>query len=105
MATIGMTSNLLYAFFGGSIGDRLRASPRLRRYQRYGTGAVYLGLGVTTALVNPASAGLIRTGEDPDWRSSGTRCASTAVALGIPEQHGDVYFVRGDDDQGECADA
>lgn len=57
MATIGMTSNLLYAFFGGSIGDRLRASPRLRRYQRYGTGTVYLGLGVTAALVNPAQRG------------------------------------------------
>ncbi len=57
MATIGMTSNLLYAFFGGSIGDRLRASPRLRRFQRYGTGTVYLGLGVAAALVNPAQLG------------------------------------------------
>ncbi len=79
MATIGMTSNLLYAFFGGSIGDRLRASPKLRRYQRYGTGTV-LGLGVHRCA---GQARLQRTGLVSSWsrhRKPSRSCPPEAAA-------------------------
>jgi len=66
MATIGMTSNLLYAFFGGSIGDRLRASPR-------GCGASS-GTGparYTSGSVSPLRWSTRLSGDDQDERRSG----------------------------------
>ncbi|MQA86227.1 MAG: LysE family translocator [Streptosporangiales bacterium] len=50
LLVIGVASDLLYAVGVGSAGDWMR--PQLQRYQRYLSGAVYVGLGVMTALVD-----------------------------------------------------
>ncbi|NEQ25121.1 MAG: LysE family translocator [Microcoleus sp. SIO2G3] len=47
--TIATFSDGLYALIAGSIGQLLRGNPRFLRSQRYFSGSVYLGLGLTTA--------------------------------------------------------
>ncbi|NJL21357.1 MAG: LysE family translocator [Leptolyngbyaceae cyanobacterium SM1_3_5] len=48
--TITTFSDGLYALIAGSIGQWLRGNLRFLRAQRYFSGSVYLGLGLTTAL-------------------------------------------------------
>lgn len=48
---LGICSDVMYALLAGSVGRRLRRSARFPRLQRWFTGGVYIGLGVTTALV------------------------------------------------------
>ncbi len=43
---LNTTADLLVAFFAGPIANRLLASPRARRRQRQGTGAMMIGLGL-----------------------------------------------------------
>jgi threonine/homoserine/homoserine lactone efflux protein len=50
VGTIGLVSDMIYAVGAGSLGERLRNSPRFRRRQRYATGLIYLGLGAATAV-------------------------------------------------------
>ncbi len=45
---LGLVSDSLYALAAGTVGDLLR---RRRRFLRYGSGVVYIGLGATAALV------------------------------------------------------
>ena len=47
---IGMCSDSLYALVAGSAGAWLRRQPAFAAVQRYVAGAVFIGLGVTTAL-------------------------------------------------------
>ena len=49
---LGLVTDGAYALAGGWIGTRLRRSPRVARRSRTGTGVVYLGLGLTTALTS-----------------------------------------------------
>jgi threonine/homoserine/homoserine lactone efflux protein len=48
---LGIGSDGLYALLAGSVGRWLRQSARFPRLQRWFTGGVYVGLGVTTAVV------------------------------------------------------
>ncbi|MGA7730524.1 MAG: LysE family translocator [Chloroflexia bacterium] len=50
-------SDGMYAMLAGSVGHWLRGNLRFMRAERYITGSVYIGLGVTTALASPASGG------------------------------------------------
>jgi threonine/homoserine/homoserine lactone efflux protein len=50
---LGLASDLLYAAAAGSLGEWMRVRPRFPRYQRYASGALYLGLGAATALAGP----------------------------------------------------
>ena len=47
---LGLCSDSLYAFVAGGAGDWLRRQPTFASAQRYVAGAVFIGLGVTTAL-------------------------------------------------------
>jgi threonine/homoserine/homoserine lactone efflux protein len=47
---LGMITDGAYAIAGGWIGGRLRRSPRLARRSETTAGAIYIGLGLTTAL-------------------------------------------------------
>jgi threonine/homoserine/homoserine lactone efflux protein len=49
MATV---TDTLYALTAGAAGRWLRGNLRFRRFQRYLSGSVYIGLGVTTALAS-----------------------------------------------------
>lgn len=48
---LGICSDSMYALLAGSVGRWFRRSARFPRIQRWFTGSVYIGLGVTTALV------------------------------------------------------
>jgi threonine/homoserine/homoserine lactone efflux protein len=50
-ALLGLVTDSLWAIAAGTAGGLLRRSRRFVRAQRYVTGAVYVGLGVATALV------------------------------------------------------
>lgn len=52
---LGICSDGLYALLAGSVGRWLRRSARFPKLQRWFTGGVYIGLGVTTALVGSAN--------------------------------------------------
>jgi len=47
---LGLATDGAYAIAGGWIGDRLRRSPRASRRSDTTAGAIYVGLGITTAL-------------------------------------------------------
>lgn len=47
---LGVITDGAYAVAGGWVGGRLRRSPRLARRSETAAGAVYIGLGLTTAL-------------------------------------------------------
>lgn len=49
-ALLGLVTDSVWAIAAGTAGGVLRRSRRFARTQRYVTGTVYLGLGVTTAL-------------------------------------------------------
>ena len=49
---LGICTNTLYALLAGGAGGWLRGHRRLRARQRYVTGSVYIGLGLTTALAS-----------------------------------------------------
>jgi threonine/homoserine/homoserine lactone efflux protein len=50
MVTMATVSDTLYALMAGGAGHLLRGSRRFLRVQKYVTGSVYIGLGVTAAL-------------------------------------------------------
>ena len=50
-AFLGLITDSIWAIAAGTAGGVLRRSRRFTRIQRYVTGTVYIGLGVTTALV------------------------------------------------------
>lgn len=50
MVTIAIISDTMYALLAGSAGRWLRGNLRWLRFQRYLSGTVYIGLGITTAL-------------------------------------------------------
>ncbi|MBX3065433.1 MAG: LysE family translocator [Anaerolineae bacterium] len=50
MVTIAIISDTMYALLAGTAGRWLRGSLRWLRFQRYLSGTVYIGLGITTAL-------------------------------------------------------
>jgi len=47
---LGLVTDGAYALAGGWIGDRVRRSPRATRRSETTAGAIYIGLGLTTAL-------------------------------------------------------
>ena len=47
---LGLVSDGAYALVAGTLGERLRGSARVLRIQRYVSGAVFVALGLTTAL-------------------------------------------------------
>jgi len=47
---LGLVSDGTYALVAGTLGERLRESARVLRIQRYVSGTIFVGLGVTTAL-------------------------------------------------------
>ncbi len=47
---IGMCSDSMYALVAGTAGDWLKRQPAFASAQRYVAGAVFIGLGITTAL-------------------------------------------------------
>lgn len=52
---IGLVTDGLFALAGGWIGGRLRRDPRLERRTETAAGAIYIGLGLTTALSGRSS--------------------------------------------------
>jgi threonine/homoserine/homoserine lactone efflux protein len=50
--TMAFTTDSMYAILAGTAGNWLRDNLRFWRFQRYFTGTVYIGLGVTAALAN-----------------------------------------------------
>ncbi len=50
-ATMGFTSDGLYALAAGAAGRWIKHNRRVLRWERYVTGGVFIGLGVTAALV------------------------------------------------------
>ncbi len=52
VVTIAIISDSLYALAAGTAGQWLRGSLRYLRFQRYFTGTVYIGLGITAALTS-----------------------------------------------------
>jgi threonine/homoserine/homoserine lactone efflux protein len=57
LATIvGLASDATYAAAAGTAGDWLRGSRRYRQLVRFGSGSVYVGLGVGALLVSPGSS-------------------------------------------------
>ncbi|THF68306.1 LysE family translocator [Deinococcus sp. Arct2-2] len=48
---LAVCSDGMYALLGGSLGAKLRGSPRFARRQKYVTGGIYIALGVGTATV------------------------------------------------------
>lgn len=53
-AVLGLVTDSIWALAAGTAGGVLRRSRRFLRTQRYVTGAVYVGLGVATALAGSA---------------------------------------------------
>jgi threonine/homoserine/homoserine lactone efflux protein len=53
---LGLLSDGLYAVLAGGAGSWLRRRPRVAARERYVTGGVLVGLGVTTALSGPAKS-------------------------------------------------
>ncbi|WP_394828972.1 LysE family translocator [Pendulispora albinea] len=51
LLTLGLVSDIVYVIGAGSLGQWMRTRASFRRYQRYISGVVYLGLGATTAMV------------------------------------------------------
>jgi threonine/homoserine/homoserine lactone efflux protein len=49
---LGICTNTVYAFLAGSAGGLLRRNRQVLAKQRYFTGSVYIGLGLTTALAS-----------------------------------------------------
>lgn len=49
LAILGLASDLAYALAAGSAGDWLKGNRRFQAVERWVSGAVYIGLGVTTA--------------------------------------------------------
>jgi threonine/homoserine/homoserine lactone efflux protein len=49
---LGVVTNAMYALLAGGAGGWLRRHPQLLSRQRYFTGSVYIGLGLTTALAS-----------------------------------------------------
>jgi threonine/homoserine/homoserine lactone efflux protein len=49
---LGIVTNTVYAFLAGSAGGWLRRNRQILTKQRYFTGSVYIGLGLTTALAS-----------------------------------------------------
>ena len=54
-AALAVLSDGMYALLAGSVGHWLRGNLRFLRAERFVTGTIYIGLGVTTALASPAS--------------------------------------------------
>ena len=52
---MALVTDSIYALLAGTAGRRLKGSPRFLRAQRYITGTIYIGLGVTTALASGRS--------------------------------------------------
>jgi threonine/homoserine/homoserine lactone efflux protein len=52
--TLAFLSDSTYAALAGHLSRVLATSPRVRRFRRWGTGGIYLALGLTTALGSPA---------------------------------------------------
>jgi threonine/homoserine/homoserine lactone efflux protein len=52
---LAVLSDGMYALLAGSLGHWLRGNMRFLRAERYVTGTIYIGLGVTAALASPAS--------------------------------------------------
>ncbi len=50
MVTLAIISDTIYALMAGTLGRWLRGNLRYLRFQRYFSGTVYIGLGVTAAL-------------------------------------------------------
>ena len=55
-ALLGLVTDSIWALASGTAGGVLRRSRRFARTQRYVTGTVYVGLGVTTALAGSAES-------------------------------------------------
>ena len=55
MAALGFLSDGAYAIFAGSLADYLRNNERALNIQRYLSGTVLIGLGITTALARAES--------------------------------------------------
>jgi threonine/homoserine/homoserine lactone efflux protein len=49
---MGMISDSIYALLAGTIGRRLKDSPRFLRAERYVVGSVYIGLGLSAAFAD-----------------------------------------------------
>ena len=54
-ATLGVTSDSLWAVFAGTVASRLRHNPRWMRAQRYVSGGMLISLGVATAFAGSSS--------------------------------------------------
>jgi threonine/homoserine/homoserine lactone efflux protein len=52
LVTMGMTTDTVYALTAGTVGRWLRGNLKYLRFQRYFTGSVYIGLGITAALAS-----------------------------------------------------
>jgi threonine/homoserine/homoserine lactone efflux protein len=52
MMMMSLTSDMFYALLAGSAGKWLRGNLRYLRFQRYVSGSVYIGLGITAALAS-----------------------------------------------------
>jgi threonine/homoserine/homoserine lactone efflux protein len=52
LATLGILSDGAYALVAARFGRWLRNSPRFARAQRYVSGGILVGLGVTAAVTN-----------------------------------------------------
>jgi threonine/homoserine/homoserine lactone efflux protein len=49
LAVLGLTNDLIYALLAGRAGEWLKASRRFQAAERWVSGTVYIGLGLTTA--------------------------------------------------------
>jgi threonine/homoserine/homoserine lactone efflux protein len=49
---MAVVSDSIYALLAGTLGQRLKSSPAFARVERYLTGGVYVGLGLTAALAD-----------------------------------------------------
>jgi threonine/homoserine/homoserine lactone efflux protein len=52
LVAIAFVSDTIYALMAGTLGRWLRGNLRYQRFQRYFSGTVYIGLGVTAALAS-----------------------------------------------------
>jgi threonine/homoserine/homoserine lactone efflux protein len=50
LVVVGLATDTLWALASGTLGARLRSSPRFRRGERLASGSILVGLGVATAL-------------------------------------------------------
>jgi threonine/homoserine/homoserine lactone efflux protein len=55
LAILGLTNDLIYALLAGRAGEWLKASRRFQAAERWVSGTVYIGLGVTTAFAGADS--------------------------------------------------